>query len=160
MESLQKLIEPEGVCFGCGQANPQGLQIESFPQPDGWVVAEIVPDSKFCGWPDLVYGGFLAMLVDCHSNYTAIYAHYQAEGRKPGSLPKISCATGSLGVKYIRPTPMGVPIMLKARVEGDVRRKTRIVCEVYAGGVLTVIGDSVFVRINPADLAAASKTGS
>ncbi len=149
MQSLQRLIEPDGICFGCGQMNPEGINIESFPSPDGSrVFAEVMPENKFCGWPNLVYGGFLAMLVDCHSNYTAMHAHYLAEGREPGSLPKISCATGSLGVKFIKPTPLGVTLKLVARVEGEVGRKTRVVCEIYANDTLTVIGDSVFVRVN------------
>ncbi len=58
-----------------------------------------------------------------------------------------------LGVKYIKPTPMGVPLMLKARVEGEVGRKTRVLCEVYAGDTLTALGDSVFVRVDVGHLA-------
>lgn len=156
MKSLQELIEPNGVCFGCGQKNLEGLQLKSFTDPDGvHVVAHVSPSPKFCGWPGLVYGGFLAMVIDCHSNYTAMWAHYLAEGRDIGSLPKIRCVTGSLGVKYIKPTPLGELLKFKARVEGDVGRKTRVVCEVYAGEVLTALGDSVFVRADPALLAEA-----
>jgi hypothetical protein len=51
---------------------------------------------------------------------------------------------------------MGVPLTLSAKVEGEVGRKTRVVCEVYADGVLTAIGDSVFVRVDTGRLAAAA----
>ena len=88
------------------------------------------------------------MLVDCHSNWTAMAYHYRAEGREPGRLTRIDCVTGNLGIKFIKPTPMGVPLTLRARVEGEVGRKSRVVCEVYAGDVLTAIGDSVFVRVD------------
>jgi len=57
-------------------------------------------------------------------------------------------------VKFLKPTPMGVPLQLKARVEGPVGRKTRVLCEVHAGGVLTALGDSTFVRVDTAQLAA------
>ncbi|MNC67974.1 hypothetical protein D3C75_1185210 [compost metagenome] len=39
-------------------------------------------------------------------------------------------------------------MLLKARVEAEVGRKTRVVCEVWAGDVLTVCADSVFVRVD------------
>ncbi|GAA0400471.1 hypothetical protein GCM10008969_23090 [Pseudomonas veronii subsp. inensis] len=51
---------------------------------------------------------------------------------------------------------MGVTLTLRARVEGEVGRKSRVVCEVYAGDVLTAIGDSVFVRVDTGQLAAAA----
>jgi len=118
------------------------------------IVAEHLPDEKYCGWPDLVYGGLIAMLIDCHSNWTAMGYHYREEGREPSSLPRIDCVTGYLGIKYIKPTPMGVPLTLRAKVEGELGRKTRVVCEVYAGDVLTAIGDSTFVRVSTEQLSA------
>jgi len=64
--------------------------------------------------------------------------------------------TGYLGIKYIKPTPMGVTLTLRARLEGEPGRKSKIICEVYAGDVLTAIGDSVFVRTDTAQLSAAA----
>jgi hypothetical protein len=119
-------------------------------------MAEHVPDARYCGWPDLVYGGLIAMLVDCHSNWTAMAYHYRAEQRDADSLPRINCVTGNLGIKFIKPTPMGLPLTLRAKVEGEVGRKTRVVCEVYAGEVLTAVGDSTFVRVDTEQLAAAA----
>ncbi|MNP22703.1 hypothetical protein D3C76_1153870 [compost metagenome] len=119
-------------------------------------MAQHLPDPQFCGWPDLVYGGLIAMLVDCHSNWTVMAYHYRAEQRALESLPRINCVTGNLGIKFIKPTPMGVPLALRARVEGEVGRKCRVICEVYAGDVLTAIGDSIFVRVDTEQLAAAA----
>jgi acyl-CoA thioesterase FadM len=121
------------------------------------LVCTHLPDADFSGWPGLVYGGLIGMLVDCHSNWTAMAYHYRAEGREPGTEPRIDCVTGHLGVKFLKPTPMGVPLTLKARVEGETARKTRVVCEVYAGDVLTALGDSTFVRVDTAQLAAAAR---
>ncbi|MNB89272.1 hypothetical protein D3C76_945900 [compost metagenome] len=151
---LQDSATPEAVCYGCGSNNPHGLHVKSFWHEDGvHVIAEHLPDAKYCGWPDLVYGGMIAMLVDCHSNWTAMAYHYRTEHREAGSLPRIECVTGNLGIKFIKPTPMGLPLTLRAKVEGDVGRKTRVVCEVYAGEVLTAVGDSIFVRVDTQQLA-------
>jgi acyl-coenzyme A thioesterase PaaI-like protein len=155
---LQDRAAPDGVCYGCGSRNPHGLHVKSHWHEDGvHVFAEHLPDAKYCGWPDLVYGGLIAMLVDCHSNWTAMAYHYRAEHREPGSLPRIDCVTGTLGIKFIKPTPMGVALTLRAKVEGAVGRKSRVICEVYADGVLTAVGDSVFVRVDTGQLAAAAQ---
>jgi len=152
--SLQDSAAPEGVCFGCGTSNVHGLHVKSFWHEDGvHVIAEHLPDAKYCGWQDLVYGGLIAMLVDCHSNWTAMAFHYRAQQREVDSLPRINCVTGNLGIKFIKPTPMGVPLTLRARVDGAVVRKRRVICEVYAGDVLTAVGDSIFVRVDTAELA-------
>lgn len=147
--SLQDLAATDGVCFGCGSKNKNGLQIKSYWDPDNiHVVMTHTPDECYVGWPSLVYGGLISCLIDCHSNWTAMANHYRAEARLPGSLPRIDCVTGYLSVKYIKPTPMGVPLKLKARPEGEVGRKTSIVCEVFADDVLTAFGDSIFVRVD------------
>ena len=153
-KALQDIAAPDGVCFGCGANNTQGLRIKSYWDTDGvHVVTTHVPDERYVGWPKLVYGGLLSCLIDCHSNWTVMAHHYRAEGREPGTEPRIDCVTGKLGVKYIKPTPMGVPLLLKARIEGEVGRKTQVLCEVYAGDVLVALGDSVFVRVDVGHLA-------
>ncbi|WP_442513001.1 PaaI family thioesterase [Pseudomonas promysalinigenes] len=147
--SLQALAAPEGTCYGCGCSHPSGLHLQSYWDADGiHLLCRHSPDSTFIGWPGLVYGGLLAMLVDCHSNWTAMAHHYRAEGREAGRLPRIDCVTASLGLNYLKPTPMGVELLLRARVEGEVGRKTRVICEVWAGDVLTVSADSVFARVD------------
>ena len=152
--ALQDQVAPHGVCFGCGGDNPNGLQIKSYWDKDQvHVVCRHLPEPKYSGWPDLVYGGLIAMLVDCHSNWTAMAYHMRAENTDTDAARTINCVTGELGIKYIKPTPMGVELTLRARVDGPLGRKSRIICEIYAGEVLTAIGDSVFVRVDAGQLA-------
>lgn len=147
--ALQDLAAPDGTCFGCGSAHPAGLRIKSYWDEDGiHVVCRHTPAPEYIGWPTLVYGGFIAMLIDCHSNWAVMAHHYRAEGREPDSLPRIDCVTGQLNISYRKPTPMGVELLLKARVEGEVGRKTRVICEVWAGEVMTAVADSIFVRVS------------
>lgn len=152
--ALQELVEPQGICFGCGTANPEGLHLKSHWSEDGTrVVASVIPAAHFTGWPGLVYGGFLAMLIDCHSNWTSMAWHYRSEGREPGSLPAIHCVTAHLGIQYRKPTPMGPLLELSAWVEGETAKQSRVICEVKADGILTAVGDSLFARVDPARLA-------
>lgn len=154
IKALQDIVAPDGVCFGCGSKNMHGLRIKSYWDADNvHVVMTHTPDVRYVGWPSLVYGGLISCLIDCHSNWTVMANHYRAEGRAVETLPRIDCVTGTLGVKYIKPTPMGVPLTLKARVEGEIQRKTRVLCELYAGDILTALGDSVFVRVDIGHLA-------
>ena len=153
-DALQDLATPDGICFGCGPKNPHGLRIKSYwDEDDLHVITTHRPDQRYMGWPSLVYGGLISCLVDCHSNWAVMASHYRAEGRMAGTLPRIDCVTGSLGVKYIKPTPMGVPLILKARVEGKLGRATRVLCEVYANDTLTALGDSIFVQVDIGHLA-------
>ncbi len=145
--SLQERAAPDLVCYCCGPAHPTGLRIRSFWDESGqFVLTRHTPRAEFTGFPGLVYGGLLAMLVDCHSGWTAMAWHYRAEQREPETAPGIHCVTGNLNIDYLKPTPMGVELLIKGRVEGALSRKSRVLCEIWAGDVLTVKADSVFVR--------------
>lgn len=152
--ALQDLGAPDGVCFGCGAKNQNGLRIKSYWDTDNvHIIMTHLPDARYAGKPSLVYGGLIGCLVDCHSNWTVMANHYRSEGREVGTLPRIDCVTSVLNVKYIKPTPMGVPLTLKARIEGDLGRKTHVVCKVYAGETLTALGNSVFAKVDIGHLA-------
>ncbi len=150
--ALQDLCLPEGTCYGCGSANPDGLHIKSYWSEDGqFVVATFAPEPKFSsGFKGALYGGLIASLIDCHSNWTAMAFGYKAEGRAPGTLPLITSVTGTLCVKYLKPTPLDQTIHLKAWVEGEVGRKTRVLCELGTAATITATGNSIFVRVDPA----------
>lgn len=152
--SLQDICYPQGMCYGCGPSNPDGLHIKSYWSEDGqFVVATFEQQAKFTsGFPNALYGGLIASLIDCHSNWTAMAFGYRAEGREPGSQPLLMSVTGSLSVKYLKPTPIDRTLYLKAWAEGEVGRKTRVLCELGTEEMVTATGDSIFVRIDPSIL--------
>lgn len=142
-------IWPEATCYGCGPANPDGLQIKSFLSEDGrYLVATFHPKSKFnAGFPNVMYGGLVASLIDCHSVWTAIVFAYKAENRDLGSQPSISYVTGQLNIKYLKPTPLDQPIRLKSYVEGEIGRKTQVLCELGTDNLVTATAEVMAVRI-------------
>lgn len=148
-EAIQDVATPDGICFGCGPANPDGLGLESYLADDGdSLVAAFEPDAKFAGpSPDIMYGGLVASLIDCHSGWAAMAFAHREEGR-PLSEDLIEYATASLTVDYADPTPLDRPVHLEAWVEGDVGRKTRVTCELGPEGSVTATGDALFVRVS------------
>ena len=154
-QSLQDAAFADGTCYGCGPVHPTGLHLKSYWDDDGvHVVARHMPRPEFIGFPGLVYGGLTAMLIDCHSCWTAVAAHYKAEEREAGSAPRIDCVTGQMSIDYLKAGDVEAEIFLKARVEGPIERKTRVVCEVWSGDLLIAKGQTLFVRVDTEKLRA------
>ncbi len=135
---------PENVCFGCGK-NHEGLQIKSY-----WEGEESVcvwqSEEKYHGWSDLMNGGIIATLVDCHCMGTAMANAYRAEDRNLDSEPVYRYATGTLSVKYLKPTP-NTEVELRARVVEVKDRKTVLKCEVFAKKIKTAEAEVVAIRV-------------
>ena len=106
---------PGNICFGCGADNPEGLQIKSY-----WDGEESIchwsSEDKYRGWPSLMNGGIIATLVDCHCMGTAMAHAYRSEGRNLDSRPIYRYATGTMNIKYLKPTSNDHPIELRARI--------------------------------------------
>lgn len=143
---LQQAMPGEHVCFGCGTDNPEGLQIESRWEGDE-CVCHWQSEPKYNGWPGVMNGGILATLIDCHCMSTAMGAAYRAENREPGTEPRYGYATGTLTVKYLKPTPNDQPITLRAKVSEIKGRKTSITCDVFAGDTHTATAEVVAIRV-------------
>ena len=110
-KSLQENYAPENKCWGCGQANPEGLRIRSFARGDE-VVAEWKPESKYEAFPGVLNGGIIGTLLDCHCNWTAAY-HLM---KKAGQDHPPCTVTADYAIKLLRPTPTKNPVLLSARV--------------------------------------------
>jgi hypothetical protein len=139
---------PDASCFGCGPANPRGLHIKSYWSEDGTeVVCRFEPRHEFnAGFPNVMYGGLVASIIDCHSIWTAIAWTYRAEGREHGSPPAISYVTGTITVRFLAPTQLHEPVVLRSRVTELHPKKALVVTAAYSGGVKTAEADVVAVR--------------
>jgi len=132
--SLQDLL-PHNHCFGCGPQNPAGLRLKSFWSGTELSVARFTPEAYHCAGPKhFVNGGIIATLIDCHSICTAASQAYRDAGREPGKAPDLHYATARLEVDYRRPTPMGVELMLEARIAERSETSYVVSCELKANG--------------------------
>ncbi len=137
---------PNNVCFGCGTQNPEGLQIKSYWQGEE-AICVWRPEPRYRGWHKVVNGGILATVIDCHCMGTALAAAYRAEGRPMGSDPVYRYATGTITVRYLKPTPNDEPVTLRARVVSIEGRKTTVACDVLAGGGKTAEAEAIGIRV-------------
>jgi len=134
------------ICFGCGQSNHQGLRIKSY-----WEGEEAVciwqSEEKYQGWKGLLNGGVMATLIDCHSMCTAMAATYQSENRALDSLPEYRYATGTMTIKYLKPTSNIQPVELRAKVQEIKGKKVVVNCNIYSEGQLTAEAQVIAIRV-------------
>jgi len=144
--SLQEIFAPNLICFGCGPANQQGLQLKSFPDLEtGQVVATFTPESHHTAFEGIVNGGIIGVLLDCHMNWTAAWHLMQA-----GKLEKPPCSvTAKYEVEFLRPTPIGQTLRLTAWVLSSSERKAIIAGNISSGNEITATGTGTFVAVKP-----------
>lgn len=133
-------------CYGCGRLNQKGLQLKSFWDGDE-TVATFTPRPEHMAIPGYVYGGLIASLIDCHGTGSAAAASYRAAGREMGTEPAFRFVTASLKVQYLRPTPLGVALEVRGRIEEVKGRKVVISATVSANGEVCASGEVVAVQM-------------
>jgi uncharacterized protein (TIGR00369 family) len=137
-ESLTPLAHvAENRCFGCGQANPAGLQLEFFLAGDQSVVSlPTLPDT--CeGHPGYLHGGIIATLLD-ESMSKAV--------RSRGFI----AMTRHLEVDYLRPVPSCAPLRLEGRLTRSEGRKHWSEARILdAEGKVLAQGKGLFIEVTP-----------
>lgn len=144
VESLQRRYAPANACFGCGQANREGLRIESYVVGDE-VVAHWRPADHHQAFPGVLNGGIIGSLLDCHCNWTAAWALMAAAGadRPPCTV------TMEYTIKLLRPTPMDAELELRARPTAVEGRRATISGTLAAGGEVCATCTGRFAAVGP-----------
>ena len=134
MKALQDLYPDDFAhCYGCGRLNERGLHIRS-EWHDGEAVARFTPAPYHMALPGFTYGGLIASLADCHAMATAAGAAMEAAGDRPGTDPTPRFVTASLHVDYLRPTPLGPELVIRARPVERTDRKCVVEVTISAAG--------------------------
>jgi acyl-coenzyme A thioesterase PaaI-like protein len=143
-KSLQETFAPQGRCFGCGPANAQGLRIKSFRQDDGHVLCEFTPALHHEAFENVLNGGIIGTVLDCHMNWTTIF-HLMKKLNLDHAPP---CVTAKFKVVLKRRTPMG-PVHGDAHVVSSGEDRATIEATMTAGGKVTAIGTGTFIAVKP-----------
>ncbi len=134
---MQEAVDsPRRWCFGCGDANPEGLRIE-FQIEGRRVRGEFEARAVHQGYPGLAHGGIAAAAIDEAMGW-AMYA--------AGAW----AMTARLQVKYRRPLPLGEPLVVAAEVVRDRGRWLEAEGSLrLAAGPVLAEAKAVFIRLPP-----------
>ena len=147
-QSLQERYAPNNICFGCGHANPRGLRIRSFAtgeDPWGEVVMDWTPAPHHRAFDRVLNGGIIGTLMDCHSNWTAIW-HLMCRDGADRAAP---CVTADFHVRMKRPTPSDQTLRIAARAVESEGRRVKVEAELISGGETTATCVGHFVAVGP-----------
>jgi acyl-coenzyme A thioesterase PaaI-like protein len=140
--SIQERLYPGLACFGCGQANPKGLKLQSYADGTGGVVASFTPWPEHDNGLGYLNGGIISTVLDCHSAAAVIL---EAERRGWPSLPgaALPYVTAGLDVRYLRPTPLFETSELRGQViaadEGEMTAAVELVIDDRVRAVATAV---------------------
>lgn len=133
---------PDGQTIAWGNAvvglrNPIAPPLVIHHEPDGLVWSEFVLGAAYEGPPDTVHGGVCALVLDHVLGATA-------------HQPDKPAFTGTLTLRYRRPTALGRPLRAQAHVERVEGVKTFAVGHLADEHGITVEADGIFIHPRPA----------
>ncbi len=145
-------------CFGCGEHNPIGLRLRFERDGDG-VAASYHPRREDQGFPGLVHGGLLSLLLDEAMGW-AMYAD------------EVFAVTARMETRFRRPVPLDRALLVRARIRSQRGRRLEVEAELCdaatdapagtpiepraaAAGELLAEASGLFVRMSPAEERAA-----
>lgn len=137
---------PDNHCVGCSPDNPHGLRIKSYWVGDLETMCSYQPRPYMAAGPEsILNGGIIATLLDCHAVCTAISYAVRLAG--DDDARNVMFVTGSLDIRYRRPTPIGRPVEVRARIVGVGERKTVLECTLSSEGRVCAEATVVAVRV-------------
>jgi acyl-coenzyme A thioesterase PaaI-like protein len=128
----------DGHCFGCGDKNPDGLQMR-FTEAGQESVCEFTVPARYQSWNGMVHGGLVALMLDEALGWAAWHSGH------PG-------VTGKLEVRLRLPLEVGERVKVTGRVDG-IRRSL-----VYTSASITRLRDGATVAEATGTLMAAAAT--
>lgn len=134
-------------CWGCGSNNERGLQLKSYWAGEESVCAWIPGSQYMAGPANILNGGIIATVIDCHSVCTAIAAAYREEGRGMDTDPFIWYVTASIKIDYHRPVRIDKPVDLRARIKKIEGRKTLVSCSLFSNKIECAEGEVLAIRV-------------
>ena len=136
MSEPDQRLRHHDLCFGCGQANLFGLQLEMEPTSDGGVSGRFFVKQDHQGPPGYAHGGVIAAAL-----YEAMALLLFGEGT--------FAVTGRLEVDLLAPAPVGAFVAIRARREEAGERTVRLAAEAAGeDGKTLARATGTFVRVD------------
>ncbi|HYX70120.1 MAG TPA: PaaI family thioesterase [Terriglobales bacterium] len=128
----------KNYCFVCGKDNPDGLHLNFyFDKKKKHFVSRFRLDGRFVGPPAHSHGGIIATVLD------------EAMG-KVNKLRSVIALTRVMEVHYLKPVPLGKPLIVESREKRVHGRRHINVAEIRnLKGEVLARGEATFVKIDP-----------
>ncbi|MDH5401945.1 MAG: PaaI family thioesterase [Candidatus Heimdallarchaeota archaeon] len=143
MKSDQERLAPNSICFGCGPANTKGLRIRSFEDGDSYIL-KYTPEHHHQAFPDVINGGIIGTLFDCHMNWRAVTHLMKTAG---SSVLTAMTVTANFSISLKRPTPANVELIVDAKVLNVENDRIEVEAVMTANGKVTATGKGLFVAV-------------
>lgn len=134
------------TCFGCGPANPKGLQLRSYPAEMG-TTADFRPRPEHDNGLGFLNGGIICTVLDCHSA-TPVLLEAERLGLILDDVP-LPFVTSGLRVEYLRPTPLTEVSHLRAWVTAADDSAMQVEVELWAHEKVRARGQATWKRWRP-----------
>ena len=134
-------------CYGCGRLNEHGHQIKSYWNGNESICRFLPKKYHSGGKKDILYGGLVASLMDCHGAGTAAASKLKEQGIeiKKGEMPRF--LTASLKVDYLAPTPVNTELELRGKIKEISGRKVTVGVTLIAEQKVRAIGELLFIQL-------------
>lgn len=139
--SIQERLYPDSTCFGCGCANPQGLQLKSFVADEG-VIASFMPKASHSNGMGTLNGGIIATILDCHSGAAVLLDSVSDSGE----LVEL-WVTAGLQLRYRLPTYLEHPCELRAKIAERSDSSMVVTASLTSEGKTRVQAESRWARL-------------
>jgi acyl-coenzyme A thioesterase PaaI-like protein len=131
------LITHHELCFGCGQANLFGLQLEMDPRDDGTVAGRFFVKQDHQGPPGYAHGGILATALD---EAMALLVHHAG----------VHAFTTGLDIRLRAPAPVGAFVDIVATLESREGRRIELSAVATSEGTEVATSRGTFVEVERA----------
>lgn len=122
-----------------GLANPLAPPITISQSGERSALASVTFGSAYEGPPGSLHGGFVAATFD------EVLGFVQSLGGNPGM-------TGTLTIRYRRPTPLHTELLIEAELVRSEGRKIFTEGRILADGILTADAEGLFISIDPSKM--------
>lgn len=140
--SVQDQYAKHSICYGCGPANPKGLQIKSY-RTDKGLEMSFETKSEHQAFPGVINGGVIGSLFDCHGNWAAAIGLLDSGNHS--DLP--STVTASYNVQMLRPTPFGKILEITAVIDSLSTDRAEVSLDLFCEDVLCARGHGLFIAV-------------
>jgi len=152
---MKKVVSHERMkrnyCFGCGQANPEGLRLNvEWDEAGKRAFVKFRLTRRYTGPPGHVHGGIIATILD------------EIMG-KINKLRQVTAMTRQMTIDYLKPVPLGQTLIAEGREQsvhgrlhirvGEIRNQQGEVLALSRGTFVVIDPDQVLGKKNWSKLA-------